>query len=117
MSLSPLRQIRNSDKNLMDVQSAIQAVVTELQMQGISESRLLTINLPLQLNDIILTHNFGRPLRGYLVCKIPAALASHGVVLSDSPTVSTNPNVYGVVRSNTISLANQPPTSISVLVF
>jgi hypothetical protein len=116
-----MKQVRFPDKPLMDLQENAVVAVTQLQQQGIAESKLLTVKLPTVVGlDFNLPHSFGRPIKGYVLARIPnltwVALGA-GIVIYDSPTTNPAPNSIAIVRCNAQSPTIGQALSIGIIVF
>jgi hypothetical protein len=121
MSLQPMKQVRTAEKPLMDLQLAATLAVTQLQAQAVAEAKLLVVALPtLAGKDIVLAHNFGRPLKGYFIGRISYATwqgLGMPVTLYDSQTANPTPDVFAIVQCNAASPVGGQALTISVLVF
>jgi hypothetical protein len=138
MSLTPVRQVRNNDKSLMDLQSNATASIAQLQGQALAEVKFFTVQVSTiatgpqdspgnPSGDIVVAHNFGRKAKGLLLSGIPytqngpaANWASLGIAATVwfSPTNNAQPNVFAIIRTNVTSPAQPAPSLfIDILVF
>lgn len=110
-----LQLIQHPDRQIMDLQGNVQRAVSQLQASALVDAKVLTVVLPVVVGDIALVHNFGRPLNGYLLARVPPAAA--GLTLYDSPNVSPMPNVSFLVLPLFAAPSVGPAITLTVVVF
>lgn len=120
--LTPFRKLAQASKEVTDLQTIAAQTIGELQASPLAQARLISITLPTSNSvDIHVTHNFGRPILGYFIAKIPATTkaAFPGVtpVLSDSPNLSAQPSVYALLRLSGLFQTVGGPFTITISVF